>query len=209
MCIRDSLNGYRRAARASPASTEKTDEGAWVYDDAARWIGKYKAALAAFRAEVPDPHVFQQQITEQFASTGEMVGYVTQGTWRQSGTLSINIEAYREKKDGDWQWKVTDIDDHWTLGTSAPKPRRVAQNLMDSLQGRPIMTSTHLPKIINLTVETETPGINDVAEGKVIARPNGVFIESHGDRRAIEAAARNGMIAVRLVEINKIEGSSD
>lgn len=204
------LNSYREAARSSPEAETQRGESAWVYDDAARWIRRYREAYRAFQARIPPPRRFQQNITENFALTGQMVGTVTGGTFRPSGTLSLNVEVKRERSGEEWQWSVTDIDDHWTLGTSAPRPERVAQNLMDSLGGYPIMTHCHLPKRINLTIETEVPGFNEETEGTLhILRDRTLYGETRsGEPNLIRTAAANPTIALRILDINTIEGSS-
>jgi len=205
------LESYREATRSSPSSNTQKGEGAWVYDDAARWIARYKQALERFRVQLPSASKFQQLITEEFALTGQMVGYVTSGTRRPSGTLSLNVHVLRERADGqtDWRWSVEDIDDHWTLGTSAPNPIRVAQNLLDSLKGFPIMTHCNLPKRINLTIETEVPGFNEETQGALHILPDHSFIaESSGNSNLIRESATSPVVGLRILEVKNIVGSS-
>ena len=205
------LAALRSASATSPRATTAEGQPAWVHDDAARVILRYRGALAALRSRIPPARIFQQRLTEEFARTGRNVGYVTRGTWRPSGTLTIDVEVKRERSNGRWQWDVTDIDDHWTLGTSAPRPERIAASLMSSLGGRPILTHLSVPKSINLEIETEVPGFNEVTEGSISITPGGaVFVRTRrGDPLLMRESATNPDIALRILQVSKIEGSSD
>jgi len=203
------LAEYRSAEAASPQAQLGEGRPAVVFGPAATWITRYRQAAETFANSLPPESRFQQLITERFALTGEPVGYVTQGTFRGSGTLSISMEV---RIDSRGQWHVEDIDDHWTLGTSAPNPERVAQNLLDSLGDFPILTHANLPKQISIEIENEQPGAAIEETSVVLVMPIGgreLFVESRGDRSIGLAAARNPTVALRLLDVTDIEGSSD
>jgi len=203
------LDQYRAAASSSPDPQGGNGRPATVFGPAATWITRYRQAAETFAGNMPPESRFQQMITERFALTGEPVGYVTRGTFRGSGTLSISMEV---RIDSRGQWHVEDIDDHWTLGTSAPNPERVAQNLLDSLGDFPILTHANLPKQISIEIENEQPGADIEETSVVLTMPIGrgeLYVESRGDRSIGLAAARNPTVALRLLDVTDIEGSSD
>lgn len=200
------LDSYRAAAGASPADVAQPNGPATVHGEAARWIRRYRQALAAFSRATPREDQFRQLITERFALTGRNVGYVTQGTYRPSGMLTIEMEVKISPRG---EWTVEDIDDHWTLGTSAPNPERVAQNLMDSLGVLPVWSHANLPKQVKIEIDDESTDTETETTISVPIDRSEIFVRTRGDRATGLQAAREPVLALRLIDIAKIEGSSD
>jgi hypothetical protein len=199
------LNDFRVALNNSPSVSTSDNGNPVVSGEAARWIRNYYRSLVSLQENIPTPRRFQQMITEQFAiNRGSFIGSVTQGTYRQSGILTLHAELEREP--GEVGYRVVDIDDHWTLGTGASNPPRVAQNLMDSLNGFPVFTHSGLAKRIHLMVDDqgrETHGYLLVTSSREL------FINTdEGSSLTMRSMARHTGLAEQLIEIDSIEGSS-
>ncbi len=203
------LDSYNEASDRSPPF-QVVNHHAVVHGAAARWIRRYEEALSAFSDNIPSENRFRQLVTERFALAGHNVGYVTQGTFRASGTLTIGMEV---RIDQIGNWHVDDIDDEWTLGVGGPNPARVARNLMESLNGMQVLAYANLPKQVTIEIDSEVPG--NEFEGKVVklsmsADRSSVFITTRsGDSELGQEAARNPTVALKLLEVNTIEGSDD
>lgn len=207
---------FREALGNSPSPTGQGESGeqpVTLYGESAVWFKEYVSGGEKFLRSIPTVAQFQQIITEQFAATGEYIGApqhgvdTGKGSFRPSGTLSLNVHVSRTKSDGGFEWNVTS-DDAWLLGTSAPKPTRVAENLEQSLSG-PVLTHARLAKNVNLTIETESSDVTTEGTLHITPPPAPEVIAEtrYGDPDLVEESARKPAVMDALPS-SKIAGSS-
>lgn len=201
------LERYQRIADYDFSKGVASREGV-VVGDAAQVILDVTNAVAAFRAAVPGPQAFQQILTKNFANTP---GMTSSRGGRPSGSVYFSMKLFHEPAKGDGGWSVTEKADVWTLVTSAPEPKRVAESLLSSLDGgRPC--DIELPKMVHLQIEVAAEeGMNTWAKGHIFftSSPSSFEVRTLGDK-ALLADAWNVQWIRDIALTNKaIEGSAE
>jgi subtilisin family serine protease len=153
---------------------------------------------------------FMQHFAERFGASRTWTGSnVASG--REGGTLYLAMSVYLDETGGTPRWSVKSIDSEWTLATTAPKPERLATALKDALraQGKRVW-QTNLPKMVELSVETERSFINARTQGWVrfVADPGRYEIRTHGFIEPFRRAWAVPAIRQRALDVNDLSGSN-
>jgi hypothetical protein len=97
---------------------------------------------------MPTSRYFQQQVTEQFATTGNLSTLVSRGG-RPSGRLYLKVNIRFDGKN----YYFRDLPGHWTLATDAPNRGRVATSLKESMESQgKLVTDSNLDKYVEIRV---------------------------------------------------------
>lgn len=155
-------NQYAQIAAGSPNNGSASSAGV-VVGPGATFLLNLQTAVRNYQNKLRhySPEVVRQQMSEQFATTGDTV---VRGAFEYfvNGTLYLNVSVYH---DGD-TWQIQSVGDHWTLETNAPEPGQLADNLRISLatnNKKPYQSA--LNKYVKCTIENEVFGPNDYDNG--------------------------------------------
>ena len=199
------IEEYERLAKDDYAKGKATDEGR-IIGEAAKIVTGMRSAVEAFHKAIPSASHFQQQFTRAFGNTPGMTDLVSHGGI-EAGTLYFEIQLC---KDSD-KWSIDDsgTSSAWKLVTKQAHPDRIAESLLESLEGgKPWQID--LPKKVMITIEEEVSGPNDYHEGWIFFdnNPDQISFGGFTDTTLTSKAWSLPMVRSRVLDTTKLEGSN-
>lgn len=194
-----------------PENRQPSPEGV-IVGPCAKYLNDLERTVEAFKENIPDARLFQQQITEKLAATSGLTGPISRGG-RPTGKLYLDMQVIKIGND----WTLEEIDDAWTLVTKYPEETRkkLAASLKSSLKRQPIY-KTNLPKWVRILLIIESSrGWRDYYHGTIVfTKEPDNFEVKRGDSHMETSELMRQVFTTDLfkravLNVNDLKGSAD